>query len=741
MSSGISLNIRAKMLILVMGILAIFLFLDILFLKNLRQVAKIADAIPTDILPMKESFYRSRLALHRGLRTLDDVLLEVKNPEDFDRVREFENRLRATMISFNIFIKAIMFGSESDEFLKDSGGLTRVEWRRQELEHRLTVVNKASSDMQQLARQAVVYYDDFSDNAVKVLKSYKKILRSEWEGQKENADIEWRQMHVYRQNAKKYFEFIEEVFRQMDKASSMSVADTVTSVGEAQKNILLWAGIFSVVLAVVIIGFCLFFTEVFIVHPVRNLAEGARKIGEGDLATRVKVVSNDELGKLAATVNSMAEGLGKSTVSREYLESILESANDAFISIDEKGRIISWNRQAERIFGWARNDVKGKLLADVIIPRQFREAHTRGLKHFLETKEGPVLGKTVELTALHRESREFPVELTIWPIQTKQGYHFNAFLRDITERKKTEDQLKSTYVDLEGREKSLRQMFGDLQIAHEALKAAQARLTQSERLASIGQLAAGIAHEINNPVGFIGNNLEMFQTYAQNYLKVAQFADNLKKEIESGNTERAKTLTEEFKKFKQETDLEFMNKDVEPLLRHSLDGVERVKKIVADLKIFAREGMSETVESLKIEEVIDNVLNIVNNEIKYKAELVKDYGDTPLIKGNPPRLGQVFMNLLVNAAQAIEQRGTISIKTYQRDGHLCVDITDTGKGIPEENIARIFEPFFTTKPVGEGTGLGLSVSHEIVKKHGGKIEVKSQVGAGTTFTVMLPVRS
>ncbi len=361
------------------------------------------------------------------------------------------------------------------------------------------------------------------------------------------------------------------------------------------------------------------------------------------------------------------------------------------------------------------------------------------MKRFLETKKGPILGKTQELTALRHDASEFPVELTVWSIQTKQGYQFNAFLRDITERKEAQERLRKAYAELAEREKSLRHTFSDLKTSHEALKQAQARLTQSERLASVGQLAAGIAHEINNPVGFIGNNLEILQVYVENYSKVAQLADSLKKEIENGNTEKAKALIEDFNKFTQEIDLEYMNKDMEPLFKHSLDGIERVRKIVADMKMFAREGMAETVELLKIEEVIDNVLNIVHNELKYKAEVIKDYGDTPLVKGNPSRLGQVFMNLLVNAAQAMEQRGTISVKTCQRDGQLCVDITDTGKGIPPENIKKIFEPFFTTKPVGQGTGLGLSVSYEIVQKDGGKIEVISQVGKGTTFTVMLPV--
>ena len=179
--------------------------------------------------------------------------------------------------------------------------------------------------------------------------------------------------------------------------------------------------------------------------------------------------------------------------------------------------------------------------------------------------------------------------------------------------------------------------------------------------------------------------------------------------------------------------------DVNTLLEHSSRGLERIKKIVMDLRTFAREENAETMELAKIEEIIDSILSIVQNEIKYKAELTKDYGDTVLVKCNPQRLGQVFINLLVNASQAIEEKGKITIKTYRQDKYVCIDVTDTGHGIAPENLKKIFDPFFTTKPVGQGTGLGLSVSYEIVKKHGGEIKVQSKAGEGTTFTVMLPI--
>jgi len=173
-------------------------------------------------------------------------------------------------------------------------------------------------------------------------------------------------------------------------------------------------------------------------------------------------------------------------------------------------------------------------------------------------------------------------------------------------------------------------------------------------------------------------------------------------------------------------------------LQHSRKGIERIQKIVMDLRTFAREDKNE-MEHVKIEEVIEGILTIVYSEIKYKAKLEKDYGDTPLIECSPQRLGQVFINLIVNALQAMEGTGTIAIKTYKQGEFVYVDVRDTGKGIPQENLSKIFDPFFTTKPVGQGTGLGLSVSYEIIKKHNGDMTVRSNPGEGTTFTIMLPI--
>jgi two-component system NtrC family sensor kinase len=178
--------------------------------------------------------------------------------------------------------------------------------------------------------------------------------------------------------------------------------------------------------------------------------------------------------------------------------------------------------------------------------------------------------------------------------------------------------------------------------------------------------------------------------------------------------------------------------DIKGLITESLDGSERVRKIVQGLKSFARVDEAEY-KYADINECIESTINIVWNELKYKATLKKDYGNLPLTKCYPQQINQVFMNLLINAGHAIESQGEITIKTWAEDGSIWVAISDTGHGIPKEDLNKIFEPFFTTKEVGKGTGLGLSITYEIVQKHDGEITVESEVGKGTTFTVRLPI--
>ncbi|MBI3368003.1 MAG: ATPase [Burkholderiales bacterium] len=267
------------------------------------------------------------------------------------------------------------------------------------------------------------------------------------------------------------------------------------------------------------------------------------------------------------------------------------------------------------------------------------------------------------------------------------------------------------------------------------LQVAQDQLMQSEKLASIGQLAAGVAHEINNPVGYVFSNFGSLQRYIADLFRMLAAYEEAEPRL-AGSPAAA-----QLKALRAELDLDYLKQDVPSLMAESLEGIERVRKIVQDLKDFSHVDARQEWEWADLHKGIDSTLNIVNNEIKYRAEVVKTYGALPEIECLASELNQVFMNLLVNAAHAVtKERGTIAIRTGRADDEVWVEIEDDGCGIPKENLSRVFDPFFTTKPVGKGTGLGLSLSYGIVKKHGGRIEVDSETGRGTRFRVTLPIR-
>ncbi|HTY99530.1 MAG TPA: ATP-binding protein, partial [Rhodocyclaceae bacterium] len=286
----------------------------------------------------------------------------------------------------------------------------------------------------------------------------------------------------------------------------------------------------------------------------------------------------------------------------------------------------------------------------------------------------------------------------------------------------------------------------ELQSANQALLAEKSRqeelirqlaeahnqLLQSEKMASIGQLAAGVAHEINNPVGFVNSNLATLRQYVTDLLQILDA-------YEQGEGEMTAATREKMEGLKRQADVDYLRADVGNLVAESIEGLQRVKRIVQDLKDFSHVGESETLWT-DIERGLDSTLNVVWNELKYKAEVIKEYGGVPEIECIPTQINQVFMNLLINAAQAIDDRGRITIRTGHEGDFVWAEIADTGCGITPENLKRIFDPFFTTKPVGSGTGLGLSLSYGIVQKHGGRIAVSSETGKGSVFRVWLPVR-
>jgi PAS domain S-box-containing protein len=303
-------------------------------------------------------------------------------------------------------------------------------------------------------------------------------------------------------------------------------------------------------------------------------------------------------------------------------------------------------------------------------------------------------------------------------------------LKEIEAREQAEEELAIKQRQLQTLNETLA-----AQVAEEVLKNREKDilLLHQDKLVAIGQLAAGVAHEINNPMGFIMSNLRMLKEYSDVEQKYLVALEN--KLEESCPEERRK----QFQELRQGLDLPFVLKDIALLISESLEGAERVKRIVLDLKDFARldEGkMNET----DLNHCVKSTANIVRNEIRQVAELELLLNEISLVVCNPQQINQVIANLLVNASQAMDKHGVITVTSRQEGEQVVLSISDTGRGMTEEVRKRIFEPFFTTREVGEGTGLGLSIAYGIIKQHDGEITVQSEPGRGTTFTIRLPIR-
>lgn len=283
-------------------------------------------------------------------------------------------------------------------------------------------------------------------------------------------------------------------------------------------------------------------------------------------------------------------------------------------------------------------------------------------------------------------------------------------------------------------EASLRNTLHEQLRLNNKLDEAHNQLLQSEKLAAIGQLAAGVAHELNNPIGFVHSNLGTLDGYVRDLMEITEACNALKEQIPQQIPQLA-ALDALIK----EKDYNYIRSDLPQLISESKEGLSRVRRIVQDLKDFSRTGEASW-EWADLHKGLDSTLNIVWNELKYKCTVHKEYGDIPEVYCLASQLNQVFMNLLVNASHAIEKRGDITIRTGVANEQVWIEISDTGKGIPPELLIKIFDPFFTTKPVGQGTGLGLSLSYSIMQRHHGSLTVRSEVGIGSTFRIELPVR-
>lgn len=348
------------------------------------------------------------------------------------------------------------------------------------------------------------------------------------------------------------------------------------------------------------------------------------------------------------------------------------------------------------------------------------------------------------------------------PLYDAAGQMIGAIetLQDISERKLTESAMMQAQLEVEQMvekrtaelaevnrmlqkdvdrremaERALQASNQHLNALNNKLTAFKEQLIQSEKLASIGQLAAGIAHEINNPIGYIFSNFGTLENYLTQLFEMLAVYERAESAL------AAPQIAQELKAKRNALDLNFLKEDIPVLMRESKEGITRVRKIVQDLKDFSHVDTTTDWQFANLNQGIESTLNVIHNEIKYKADLVKDFGDLPAVQCLPSQLNQVVMNLVVNAAHAIgAERGTITVRTGHDDNNAWIQVSDTGSGINAAVLPHIFDPFFTTKAIGKGTGLGLSLSYGIVQKHHGTIAVDTELGKGSTFTVTLPIK-
>ncbi len=363
------------------------------------------------------------------------------------------------------------------------------------------------------------------------------------------------------------------------------------------------------------------------------------------------------------------------------------------------------------------------ILLDVMMPTMDGYQVFEHLRESAVTAEIPV----IFVTALSEDvDEERGLALGAVDYITKPIKHAILLARVLTQLtlKQARDQLYRQNADLEAEVRRRQKEKEQIQL----------QLLQADKMAAIGQLAAGVAHEINTPIGYVRSNLGTLDDYLGKLLQVLDACHALG----AATPERVSEM-DAFRELERTADLDYLIPDVQQLIAESRYGLDRVCGIVRDMKGFSRQSEAEW-EWADLHQGLESTLNIVWNQLKYHCELHKEYGELPEVYCLPSQLNQVFLNLLVNAAQAIEGQGDIHLRTGADAGQVWVEIADSGSGISPEHLSHLFEPFFTTKPEGQGTGLGLSLSYGIVEHHGGHIEVESEMGRGTRFRVLLPAR-
>jgi len=480
----------------------------------------------------------------------------------------------------------------------------------------------------------------------------------------------------------------------------------------------------------------------------------------------------------------------------QKFRSVTESAIDAIISADDMGDIISWNKAATNILGYSEEEAVGQRL-ELIIPERFHEAHRNGMARFAKTGDAHAIGKTVELAARKKSGEEVPIELSLSTWTVRDERYYTGIIRDIGERKEAEEALRQSEQTLRDRTEELKTKNDALEETLNQLNEMHNQLIIQEKMASLGKLSAGMAHELNNPAASAQRGAAQLQATFSKWqgvqLRMAELKlekkqvdqvmelDRIAKKVAQKPADlNALTRSDReiaLEKWLEERDIDtagevvpalvslgYGQRDLEALAKvftppqfavvidwlsfkyaiYSLVqeiglGTGRIVELVKALKTYTYMDQAP-VQSVDLREGLDNTLIILHNKLKRGITVVKEYAeDLPVIEAYASELNQVWTNIIDNAIDAMDGEGTLIVRTRQEDRWVVVEIEDDGQGIPKENQSKIFDPFFTTKGQGEGTGLGLNISRNlIVQKHQGQISVKSKPGS-TCFSVRLPM--
>ena len=407
-----------------------------------------------------------------------------------------------------------------------------------------------------------------------------------------------------------------------------------------------------------------------------------------------------ELHAATAAAQETAKQLQEQNVK---VQAILDYAAEGIITIDSNCKVTSFNPAAVRIFGCPSDEIIGHCLS-VLVP----EFSTERMAQIHSSQHG--YQDSFECTGRRADGSEFILEITVSCVSQNELKMIIAFVRDRTKRKNLESQL-----------------------------------ALAQKMESVGQLAAGIAHEINTPIQYVGDNAKFLKDAFGDLETLLELHENLSHEVESNGEYLA--LVEMIRTKVQAADLDFVREEVPQAIEQAISGAERVASIVRAMKEFSHPGVSQRT-AFDVNQSIQSTITVSSNEWKYFATVETDFQDSlPNAIGYPGDLNQAFLNMIVNAAHAIEKRqesekshvGLIKVSSRSIDNWIEISISDNGTGIPKDDQGRIFDPFFTTKPVGKGTGQGLSITHGvIVEKHGGSLKVESKPGQGTTFTLRIP---